>query len=249
MTRLFDALQAGSGIVCAVGAGGKKSTLYRLLSEHPGRAAFTASVYTTYFPDTLNALGVVEPEDRLRARVLGAREYAHVAYAQPGDKSARLCAVPIPLLEQLHREANFDATYVKADGARMRWIKSPRDDEPMIPPAATTVLVLASARALGERLDDRIAQRVELIEAISGLRRGEPILPEHLARLLASEQGLLKGTDGFRVVPVINMVDDPRRRELALQAAEKALTLTDRFSRVVLTCMKREGDPIVELVE
>jgi len=249
MTRLFDALQAGTGIVCAVGAGGKKSTLYRLLSEHPGRAAFTASVYTTYFPDSLNALGIVEPDDRLHDAVLAAHAHTHVAYAQPGDKSARLCAVPIPMIERLHREAGLDATYVKADGARMRWIKSPRHDEPMIPPAASTVLVLASARALGESLSERIAQRVELIESVTGLKRGETIFPEHLARLMTSEQGLLKGTRGFRVIPVINMVDDGQRRELAAAAAEQALRMTDRFSRVVLSCMRREGDPIVEIIE
>jgi len=248
MSRLHDALHAGTGIVCAVGAGGKKSTLYRLLADHPGRAAFTASVYTTFLPETLAARQLIAPEAALREAVLACGDQAKIVYLQPGDKPARLCAVSIDLLQSLHEQAGFDATYVKADGARMRWIKSPRHDEPMIPPRASTVLVLASARALGERLDPRIAQRVELIEQISGARSGQVLQPRHLASLLTSEQGLLKGTAGFDTVPVINMVDDAPRRRLAVRAAELALAQTDRFTQVVLTCMKREGDPLVEVI-
>lgn len=37
--------------------------------------------------------------------------------------------------------------------------------------------------------------------------------------LSPSEQGLLKGVGAARVVPVINMVDEPRYEALALEAA------------------------------
>ena len=51
----------------------------------------------------------------------------------------------------------------------------------------------------------------------------------HIARLLASEQGLLKGVGAAQVVPVINMVDDSRYEASALEAAHAALALTLRF--------------------
>ncbi len=44
MTRgasLLDLLDARAGIVCAVGAGGKKSLLRHLATAHPGRVAIT----------------------------------------------------------------------------------------------------------------------------------------------------------------------------------------------------------------
>ena len=63
-----------------------------------------------------------------------------------------------------------------------------------------------TALAIIEPLSEHIAHRVEQIERVSGARAGEPLTPTHIARLLASEEGLLKGVGGAKVVPVINMV-------------------------------------------
>jgi hypothetical protein len=56
---LLDLFEARSGLICAVGAGGKKTTLYALARRHPGRIALTASVYPTFFPDDLGAVSVI----------------------------------------------------------------------------------------------------------------------------------------------------------------------------------------------
>ena len=47
MDDFVDLLDARSGIVCAVGAGGKKTTLYALARRHPGRIALTTTVQNT----------------------------------------------------------------------------------------------------------------------------------------------------------------------------------------------------------
>ena len=124
MSALLGAFNAREGIVCAVGAGGKKSTLYRLAREHPGRVGVTATSYTTYFPAELNALEIVSELPELEQRVLASEGPGCVAYARTGDKPARLRGLPISLVRKLHETGGFDATFVKADGARMRWLKS-----------------------------------------------------------------------------------------------------------------------------
>lgn len=58
-----------------------------------------------------------------------------------------------------------------------------------------------------------------IVEAVAGLRRGETLQPVPIARLLAGEQGLLKGVGAAWVVPVINMVDDSQYEALALEVA------------------------------
>ena len=248
MSSLLDAFEANSGIVCAVGAGGKKSTLYRLAREHRGRVGVTATSYTTFFPAELRALEIVAEAAELEQRVLASAGAGCVAYARPGDKPARLRGVPTDLVGHLHYEGGFDATFVKADGARMRWLKSPREDEPVIPEAATTVLMLASARALGEPLDDRVALRLDYIHHICGTRPGDVFSPLHLATLFSDERGLLKGSEGCTVIPVINMVDDESRVALAEEAARLALERSERFDRVILACMKRDADPLVAVI-
>jgi probable selenium-dependent hydroxylase accessory protein YqeC len=245
---LLDVLSARSGLVCFVGAGGKKTTLYRLAGAHPGRVGVTATVHIPFFPRALAAGQVIATPDELVAGVLAALAgNRKVAFACPSEKHGRFSGVPARAVAGLHAEGRFDVTFIKADGARSRWVKAPGDDEPRLPDAADTVVPVVSALALGEPLSERIAHRVERIESVCGIRAGERIAPAHVARLLADEQGGLRGCAGARVVPLINMVDDEGRRALAVEVAERALDLTGRFDRVVLASMRR-ADPLVQVV-
>jgi len=246
---LHELLEAGSGIVCAVGAGGKKSVLNLLAAGHPGRTALTASVVTTRFPPLPGREVVVEDDEQVLAdRIRRAPGSASVAYARPIDKPGRLGGVSLELIERIHAEGGFAATYVKADGARMRWIKAPAAEEPVVPPACTTLIGVVSARAIGEPLEDRVAHRLEELSGVTGLTRGERISPAHVGRLISSPAGLLKRAEGRAVVAVINMVDDATREALAREAAEAALELAHRLDRVVLTRLDRPGDPVVAVV-
>jgi probable selenium-dependent hydroxylase accessory protein YqeC len=246
--HLLDLLDARTGIVCAVGAGGKKSLLRQLALSHPGRVAITATVFTTYFQENIGFAVAIEEEERLRAAVAQLDPARSVAYACPGDKPGRRAGASAATIEHIHRECGFVATYVKADGARMRLVKAPADEEPALPHGCTTVLPVVSALAIGEPLTARVAHRVERIEQVAGLHENEQIAPVHIARLLASPAGLLKATEGKRVVPVINMVDDAAREAQARDAAAMALELSDRFDRVALVCLARPGDPLVCIV-
>ena len=245
---LLDLLDARSGVVCAVGAGGKKSLLAHLATAHPGRVAITATAFTTYFQEHLGFACAVDADERLPAAVARLDPAASVAYACPDDRPGRGAGVNPATIERIHRDGGFAATYVKADGARMRLVKAPADTEPALPACCTTVLPVLSARAIGEPLTSRVAHRIERIERVAGLRENEPIGAIHVARLLASPDGLLKSTEGRRVVPVINMVDDAAREAQARDAAAAALELCARIDRVVLVSLARGADPVVGVV-
>lgn len=244
---LLELLGARSGIVCATGAGGKKSVLFAIAARHSGHVAFTTTVRTLPPPESLGGQVVLAGEDQLEAQLRALGPQPFVAYACPGDKPGRLAAVPGARITALHQALGLDVTLVKADGARMRWVKAPAQDEPVLPPGMTTLLPVMSARALGEPLGDRIAHRVERLAELVGAAPGEPFTPACAARLLASEEGLLKGAADARVVPVINMVDDAEKLALATAAAEAALELTDRFDRVVLLRLNRP-EPVVAVI-
>jgi probable selenium-dependent hydroxylase accessory protein YqeC len=248
MTTLIDALGAHGGIVCAVGAGGKKSVLYQLAREHPGRFALTATVHTTVFPDDLPVEAVIDDASALRERVLSVDASRSIAYACPSTKPGRYAGVPADTIRSLHDSGGFAATFVKADGARMRWIKSPAEGEPVLADRVDLVIPIVSARAIGETLSERVAHRVDRVAAVTGVAPGETLTPEAVGRLLASDAGALKGTAGTRVAPLINMVDNDFQQELARAAAEAAIAMTSRFDSVVLCCLRRPGRPVVEVV-
>lgn len=245
---LLDLLVARRGIVCAVGAGGKKSVLNRLATLHDGRVALTASVVTTEFPALPGFEIVIDEDAALAARLADVDPGTKVAYACPGHKAGRLGGVSGPIIERIHAQGGFEATYVKADGARMRWIKAPAVAEPVLPSACTTLIAVVSARAIGEPLDARVAHRIAELSALTGLTEGGKITPAHLGRLIAHPEGLMKHAAGRRFVPVINMVDDARRESLAREAAETALGLEPRLERVVLTRLSSAESPVVAVI-
>jgi probable selenium-dependent hydroxylase accessory protein YqeC len=150
-------------------------------------------------------------------------------------------------LAGLHDEGGFGVTLIKADGARMRWIKAPAAGEPVLPPGVTTVLPLVSAKVFGQPLTEIVAHRMERVIAVTGARPGERVTPEHVARLLTSEAGALQGVGRATVVPIINMVDDQAKHEAAREAACQALASSNRLARIVLTRMLATA-PIIEVV-
>jgi len=247
---LLDVLGAATpgGLVCLVGAGGKKSTIYRLAAAFVGRLGITATAHIEHFPQAYARDAVVTAEPDIVERVCAAATGVRcLAFAKPCPNPGRLLGVSVVELAEIRARAGFDLLLVKADGARGRIVKAPAAHEPAIPPGATTVIAVASAHALGEPLTGRIAHRPDCIAAVCRLAEGARFEARHLGRLLASPAGALQGVGEARVVPLINMVDDERIADEARQAAVTALSLTDRFDYVVLAAMRRL-EPIVEIV-
>jgi probable selenium-dependent hydroxylase accessory protein YqeC len=249
--RLLDLLEARRGLVCAVGAGGKKTTLYRLVEAHlaagTARIGVTCTVAMAPPPPALGRPLIAEPSSLARALGELGRERGPVVYAQASPKPGRVGGVAPDALAGLHDAGGFEVTLIKADGARMRWIKAPAAGEPVLPPEAATVLALVSAKVFGQPLSGAIAHRPERVAAVTGARTGEPLTPGHVARLLASEHGALQGAGRAVVVAIINMVDDEGKRAAARAAAEQALAASNRLTRVVLARMIA-ADPVVDVI-
>jgi probable selenium-dependent hydroxylase accessory protein YqeC len=250
--ELLDVLSAGRGVVCAVGAGGKKSTLYKLAEAHravgSARVAYTATVMVAPPPAGLFGEPLIGQSAAFAQQLLHAlAERRLVACVGPSSKPGRLGGLAPELVADLHARHGLTATLVKADGARMRLIKAPAEDEPVLPSGTATVLPVVSARAIGRPLDLATAHRPDRVSRITGAAAGEPLAPIHLARLLAAEDGALHKAGDAMVVPIVNMVDDPEALLAGREAARRALAMTRRFDRIVLAAMTA-AQPLVEVV-
>ena len=246
---LWEQLDLKKGIVAAAGAGGKKTTLYALAEQCPGRVALTTTVNCPPPPGTWKGEVIIRPASELLELVRTRSRLAdRVFFAQPGKRETLVSGVTPGLVERIRNENLFDILLVKADGARRRLIKAPAEREPMYPPGTDLVLYLVSAHAFGRKPESGIAHRPEILAKIAGLPVGASLEPEHVARLLSSESGALKGLEPVtRVMPVINRADTPLRRRQSIEAAQLALVRTDRFDKVLVGCMG-ETPPLFEIV-
>lgn len=243
---------AGRGVVAVVGAGGKKTTLWRLAARHD-RAVVTSATRIPMFEERVSDLVVTgDPieavEDALDRESDGESPWPlglvpgradEVRYE--GYERETISALADAVGDRL------DAILVKADGARNRLFKAPAEHEPQVPDRADTVLPMASARVVGERLEDEHVHRPELVGEIAGLEPGGEIRPIHVARVLASERGGLKRVpEGATVVPVVNMCDDEELLGIGRAVASGVLERAD-VPRVALTRMNL--DEVVEMVD
>jgi probable selenium-dependent hydroxylase accessory protein YqeC len=241
---LTTALDARDATVCAVGAGGKKSTLFAL-ADRLDRPVVTASVRIPIFDD--RAAAVRATDDPVAA----------IADAGEGDWPLGLVAAR----ERADRYLGYDAetvaeiadaapgaTLVKADGARLREFKAPGDREPQIPANADVVVPVASAHVVGEPLTEELVHRPEKVAAVTGREVGSEVRPADVAAVLASPAGGLKGVpSGATAVPVVNKVDDEADAAAARAVAREVLRRAD-VPRVLLTRLIAD-DPVVEVVE
>lgn len=244
---LLEIFNAHSGIISCVGAGGKKTTMFRLAEAHTGRVGITATAHIEFFPESLKAKNYIADESELFDAIKNDRDSKVIAFAKPSKRFGRRAGVSLESIQKFKDIGNFDLLVIKADGARGRFIKAPAEHEPAIASCTNTVIPILSAKVIGLPLSDEIAHRVELISKVSGLEEGDEIKAIHVARLLASPAGSLKNTGAAKVIPLINMVDNSILEKVAREAAFEALQLTDRFDTVVLATMKK-GQPIVDVI-
>ena len=235
--KLTEALARDKGVICLVGAGGKKSCMYHLATTHPGRVLLTSTAHM--YPYQANKIDrLIEWEENGSDFELAEADRV-VALASRTDTPKRIGGILEQQLAQTLRQHDFDLCVVKGDGARARWIKAPAVHEPLIPSVADVVVPIVSIKSIGRPLDERTAHRPELIAQLVGNRPGDLITVSAVSQLLSHAQGSLKSTQDYEVVPMLNMVDNQRLLNMARKVAQRALAATTRFDRVLLASMKQ----------
>ena len=234
--NLLEALGRDSGVICLIGAGGKKTCMYHLAATHPGRVLLTSTAHM--YPYEKGKIDRLVDWDDAASAFKVATDERVIALASRTDTPKRIGGISEQALAETLQHHDFDLCVVKGDGARARWIKAPADYEPLIPSVTDIVIPIISIKSIGRPLDKRTAHRPEKIAALVGNQPGDLITARAVSTLLSHEMGALKGVTDKVVVPLLNMVDNARALNLARKVARNALEQTERFDRVLLASMK-----------
>ena len=235
--HLTEALFAEDAAVAVVGAGGKKTTIYAL-AERLDRAVVTASVRIPIFDPHVETVEVTDdPVDRLANASPNEFPLGLVRERERGrdDRYLGYGREAVASIVDAHR--GDGSVLIKADGARMREFKAPGDAEPQIPDSVDVVVPIASVSAVGEPLDQESVHRPERVREVAraagvDAEIGEPIGPETVAAVLASDRGGLRNVpEGARVVPLLNKVDDEADLAVARRIAEGLIGRLERDGR------------------
>ena len=201
----FPFLAEKGHVVSLVGGGGKTTLLYNL-SAHCARKGWRVLAATTTH---------IQQPDHNFARIDAELEalWNDGTYAILGtpDGCGKLTAPPPELLSRWRKRA--DAVFLEADGAKRLPCKVPAAHEPVLLPESDIVLAVAGLSAMGKPLRE-VCFRLDLACALLNAAPDDPLTPERLAQLLASEAGGRKQVGTRQFYAVLNQADDPERLTL-----------------------------------
>lgn len=212
MSEGLDALLRSRELVAFVGAGGKTTLMLGLAAQLTAQGR-TVVVTTT----TKMSFGEVRP--LLPGLLSSAPAAVESALAESGPvlllvsaDGPKVGGPPPGDVDRIFRETSVEYLLVEADGAQRRPLKAPALHEPVIPSAATLVVIVAGAHALGVPIADA-AHRPELVAELTGRHLGDPVTPEVVATVVGHPAGGLRGVPpGARAVVAITGISghEPR---------------------------------------
>jgi molybdenum cofactor cytidylyltransferase len=240
-----------SPCIAFIGAGGKTTAMFQLARQIPTPVIVTATthlgVWQIPFADkhiiTNTAAALEEIEHGLQGVIL-------VTGSMDEDRTK---PINDNLLDWLHQFCGYHSIplLIEADGARQRPLKAWADHEPPIPSFVDQVLQVAGLRGLGKLLYDEYVHRPERFSKLSGLKVGEPIIPEALIRVLEHAEGGLKNIPtAARRVALLNQTDTLELQAIAHGMAQRLLS---SYHSVVISNLNQENifavhEPIAGIV-
>lgn len=235
-------LSESDELVSFVGAGGKKTAMSRLVTEALGRSLRVGYTTTAHMPPPSSLPLFVGERGDLQEWLNDSKPAVAFARAwidDPDRVDEKVAGFEPPVIDEIYRTERFDWLLVKADGARMRELKAPDQDEPPVPSESTRVVPTASVRAVGTPLPSDIAHRPQRVMEITGLGPGDRITPEAIGTLLAHPEGGCKNVpETASLVPLVNKADTDEQRATARRAIETALSRSDRIERGIIASLR-----------
>ena len=155
--------------------------------------------------------------------------------------SGKVEGIAPSLADDLFHDSDVDYLVVEADGSAGHPLKAPGEHEPVIPGSTTMVVAMMGLEAIGARLDETAAFRLEQVMRITGLNLGDVITPMALAKVFVHLAGLFKGSpEGARRVVFLNKGDLLKEEKKAEELAE--ILVNDplkTIERVILGSLKQ----------
>jgi probable selenium-dependent hydroxylase accessory protein YqeC len=231
-------------VIAIVGAGGKTSLMYALarefLTQNETVISTTSAKIAPPTPNQSPKLLLLEDDPDLRELPEQLARFRHVTVGRAViPPHGKLDGIPELTIGRCLDVA--DRVIVEADGAARRSIKAPEDWEPVIPSFANLVIPVVGLDCVGKPASEHRVFRVERFLALTGLRRGETISPESVAKLLSSDDGALKGVgEDASVTPFLNKLDLLVDRAAVGAIIGSVTELTDRIQRIVVGKLKNK---------
>ncbi len=199
--------------ISLVGGGGKTSTMYalaRMFASDNKRVLVTTT--TKIFVPTEEQCDSFFVEKSLKKiNIPHGKVYA---FGLSINNLKKVDGFTPSIIEEVENmgDAVYDVLIYEADGAKKLPLKAPNKTEPCIAVNTTHNIACVGLDSLGEKLNEEIAFRVDLISNITRCKRDEIIQPIHIKRLIEDKNGLFQYTPmQAKKILLLTKADDEKR--------------------------------------
>ena len=212
MIKIIDAVRLDNNSKLAfVGSGGKTTAMFQLARQFEAPVIVTTTTHLAVeqgeLADVHYALAENAPFPALEQAI---QENQVILLTGEPHSDARLGSIPAQILAQLKSfvDEHGIPLLLEADGSRKLPIKAPAEKEPVIPEWVNAVCVVVGLSSAGRMVTAETVHRVEQFVKITGARMNEPLLFDHMEKMLLHPLGGLKGIPaGARRIVLLNQAD------------------------------------------
>ncbi|MGH2582602.1 MAG: selenium cofactor biosynthesis protein YqeC [Anaerolineales bacterium] len=230
--------------IAFVGAGGKTATIFTLVRQFDKPVLVTSSTHfatdQTQFGDLHVAIDGAADIEKINVDELP----AVTVLTSSRFEDDRVVGLSMESLNALNDFARVHGLplIIEADGARRLPLKAPAVHEPAIPGFVETVVVVTGLSGLGKSLSEEFVHRPERFTELSGLKLGEPITANLVAKVLLHPNGGLKNVPaGARKIVLLNQADT---HELISAGRGLAEDLLSAFDAVLIASLEISPDVV-----
>ena len=210
LSSLSDALSVTKGdIITLTGAGGKTACLFRLGEEQQMGKALLTTTTSMKYPGK-DQVEVIYSETDVEIPHLVPEKGRTFLYGKrrPEDKCGPLSAEKIKAAS-----IGYDVTVIEADGSRRLPLKGYLAREPCIPEFASLNIGVTVVWGIGKIAEESWILRWREFQQMIGIRSGEVVNEQHIAKWILHPDGMFKGSGGRKVL-FFNQVEKEEQMEL-----------------------------------
>lgn len=210
-------------VVSVVGGGGKTSAMFTLARElsEMGRKVLVTTTTAIMMPereqyDVFLSLSNEGDIDKLFESEAGTVTVLVGNFI----REDKLKGIDEELVDKIYERCYFDNIIVEADGSRMKPIKAPREDEPLLPSVTKKLVGVVGLDSLGKPVDEETVHRGEIFKEVTMSREGDAIDAEIISRLILHKDGLFKGGELMEKYLLLNKADSEELKSEAREIAK-----------------------------
>lgn len=239
--RLLDEIKIRKGdVVSIVGGGGKTSTMNELAKElkNMNYKVLVTSTTAIMMPkkEEFDYL-YIQKETDIEKEIENLEEGTITVLVKEFIRQDKVKGLEIEFLDNIIKRNIFDIVIIEADGARMKTIKAPREDEPLLTKYTTKTIGVFGIDSIGLRINDNNIHRAEMFLKIIEKEENDILDDEDIVKLIESDKGIFKKSKELEKYLIVNKCDSKKDYDKAVDIRNKINIDIENF---IITSFKED---------